>query len=184
MCTFICKLTVCICDPLWQFTYMLDIIEKALDREGVRTVRLDGSMSKKARDVSLKAFRSDPTVHVFLMSLNAGSLGLNLTQACVAILVDPWWNPVGATCVPRLQSRPETSHVLCQAVENQAINRVHRLGQTRRVLVKRLLCPNTVEDTMLELQAKKQAMADSALSSGGIGEKQAMTLDDLKRFFR
>ena len=74
--------------------------------------------------------------------------------------------------------------MLCQAVENQAINRVHRLGQTRRVLVKRLLCPNTVEDTMLELQAKKQAMADSALSSGGIGEKQAMTLDDLKRFFR
>ena len=77
-----------------------------------------------------------------------------------------------------------TRSFFTQAVEDQAINRVHRLGQTRPVLVKRLLVPDTVEDTMLELQAKKQAMADSALSRGGAERPNKLTLDDMKRFFR
>lgn len=103
-------------------------------------------------------------ITVFLASLKAGGLGLNLTNARTVYLIDPWWNP---------------------AVEDQAINRVHRLGQRFPVHVRRLIAQDTVEETMLLLQEKKRRMSEAALASGrGMGEANKLTLDDLKMFFK
>lgn len=122
---------------------MLDMVEVPLRREGIRFARLDGSMNQDARDRSLRQFREDDATLVFLISLKAGGLGLNLTSASVVFLLDPWWNP---------------------AAEDQAIKRAHRLGQTRTVEVKRLIARDSVEATILALQNKKRALADDALS--------------------
>eukprot|EP00753_Platysulcus_tardus_P013874 PLAT3885.3.p2 GENE.PLAT3885.3~~PLAT3885.3.p2 ORF type:complete len:121 (+),score=41.82 PLAT3885.3:3-365(+) len=119
-------------------------------------------MSQAARAKAVTAFRSDPELRVFLVSIKAGGLGLNLTVASVVFLLDPWWNP---------------------AVEDQAINRVHRLGQKRPVRVHRLVVGDTVEERMLRLQAKKQQLADSALSAGIKQEVNRMSLEDLKLLF-
>lgn len=148
-----------------QWTYMLDIVEVPLRKKGIRFVRLDGSMSQDQRDKALRVFKTDDNVCVFLMSLKAGGLGLNLTIANYVYLLDPWWNP---------------------ATEDQAINRAHRLGQTRPVIVRRLLARDSVEATILALQQRKQHLANSALAvGGGVAESaNKLTLDDLKMFFQ
>jgi len=101
-------------------------------------------------------------VRVLLLSLRAGGVGLNLVSAQTVYLMDPWWNP---------------------AVEEQAINRVHRIGQAYPVRVKRFLMQQTVEDRILELQTKKSALVQGALGAGSADENKAMRVEELKWLF-
>jgi SNF2 family DNA or RNA helicase len=125
-----------------QFTSMLAIVRKQLDRRGIPYAYLDGKTRQRKRVVD--QFQNDPAVPVFLISLKAGGLGLNLTAAEYVFLLDPWWNP---------------------AVEAQAIDRAHRVGQTKPVFAFRLICKDTVEEKILELQAKKRTLADAILDT-------------------
>src|SRR5690606_15539798 len=125
-----------------QFVSMLRLIEQMLDEINVRYVSLTGST--RAREQVVNTFQEDPQVRVFLVSLKAGGTGLNLTAAEVVYLVDPWWNP---------------------AVENQAIDRVHRIGQDKKVVAYRLVTPGTVEEKVLQLQATKSALADGLVGN-------------------
>ncbi|EOD08047.1 hypothetical protein EMIHUDRAFT_414962 [Emiliania huxleyi CCMP1516] len=132
---------------------MLDLAERAVQRElGVRTVRLVGAMSLDQRREALAAFREDRRVRVMLLSLRAGNVGLNLTAARRVFLLDPWWNP---------------------AVEEQAINRVHRIGQPEEVSVVRLVVQGTVEEKMLELQGRKRRNAERLLDDAAGADEEA-----------
>ncbi|SFI45434.1 DEAD/DEAH box helicase [Planctomicrobium piriforme] len=139
-----------------QFTSMLSIVKKHLDRRGVTYAYLDGQTRKRKQVVD--QFQNDPKTSVFLISLKAGGLGLNLTEAEYVFLLDPWWNP---------------------AVEAQAIDRAHRVGQTKRVFAYRLICRDTVEEKILELQKQKRELADAILESEGTPLSD-LTTDDLE----
>ncbi|KAI9255699.1 SNF2 family N-terminal domain-containing protein [Phascolomyces articulosus] len=128
-----------------QFTSMLELIEEQLKRLGLKYCRYDGSMSNQVRERNLEALRSDNECTVMLISLKCGSLGLNLTAANHVILMDVWWNP---------------------AVEEQAIDRVHRIGQRLPVRVIRLVMDGTIEQKIIQLQQKKAYMVQSALGDG------------------
>ena len=121
---------------------MLDLIETDLNAQKIAYLRLDGSTLDRATPV--KRFQA-LEVPVFLISLKAGGVGLNLTAADTVIHYDPWWNP---------------------AVENQATDRAHRIGQDKPVFVYKLVCSDTIEEKIVALQAKKAALA-SAIMSGG-----------------
>ena len=125
-----------------QFTTFLAIVKDQLDRRGVTYEYLDGRT--RDRQAKVDRFQADPHCMVFLISLKAGGLGLNLTVAEYVFLLDPWWNP---------------------AVEAQAIDRAHRIGQTRRVMACRLIARGTVEEKVLELQIKKRALADAIITA-------------------
>lgn len=125
-----------------QFVEMLDLIKGDLDQEGIEHLVLTGKTRKRER--VLGAFRTG-TAPVFLISLKAGGVGLNLTEADTVILYDPWWNP---------------------AVESQAMDRVHRIGQDKPVFVHRLVAAGTVEERILALQDRKRALADALLKEG------------------
>lgn len=137
-----------------QWTSLLDLIEPHLNAAAIGFVRLDGTTRDRAKVV--EQFQNDNGPPVMLLSLKAGGTGLNLTAADHVFLVDPWWNP---------------------AVEEQAADRAHRIGQDKPVLVYRLVAKDTVEERILELQAKKRSLADSAL--GDAGKATAITRDDL-----
>ena len=139
-----------------QFTSMLAIVRQNLDKKGVRYAYLDGQTKKRKQVVD--EFQDDPNCPVFLISLKAGGLGLNLTAAEYVFLLDPWWNP---------------------AVEAQAIDRAHRVGQTKRVFAYRLICKDTVEEKILELQKKKRELADAILEADG-GLMKDLTAEDLE----
>ncbi|XP_030507242.2 helicase-like transcription factor CHR28 isoform X1 [Cannabis sativa] len=146
-----------------QWTSMLDLVEDSLKQARIRYRRLDGTMSLVSRDKGVKDFNSNPEVTVMLMSLKAGNLGLNMVAACHVILLDLWWNPT---------------------TEDQAVDRAHRIGQTRPVTVTRLTIKNTVEDRILALQEEKRKMVASAFGedhSGGSGAR--LTVEDLKYLF-
>ncbi|PON87722.1 Cdk-activating kinase assembly factor [Trema orientale] len=146
-----------------QWTSMLDLVEMALNQSYIQYRRLDGTMSLASRDRGVKDFNSDPEVTVMLMSLKAGNLGLNMVAACHVILLDLWWNPT---------------------TEDQAIDRAHRIGQTRPVTVTRLTIKDTVEDRILALQEEKRKMVASAFGedhSGGSATR--LTVEDLKYLF-
>ncbi|KAL6306911.1 SNF2 family N-terminal domain-containing protein [Sparassis latifolia] len=145
-----------------QFTSMLDLIEPFLRAEKIRFVRYDGKMSKVHRDESLKKINESSETRVILISFKAGSTGLNLTCCNNVILVDLWWNP---------------------ALEDQAFDRAHRLGQTRKVNIKKLCVPDTVEQRILELQEKKRALAHAALSGDKL-KNMRLGVDDLVALFR
>lgn len=119
-----------------QFVGMLDLIKERLDEQGITFAYLTGQT--KDREAEVNRFQEDESVRVFLVSLKAGGTGLNLTEADYVILVDPWWNP---------------------AVENQAIDRAHRIGQKNKVVAIRLITPNTIEEKMLDLQARKRTLS-------------------------
>ena len=125
-----------------QFVAMLHLIERMLNDIGVPYVSLTGGTRKRQQVVT--TFQENPQVRVFLVSLKAGGTGLNLTAADIAYLVDPWWNP---------------------AVEEQAIDRIHRIGQKKKVVAYRLVTPNSVEEKVLRLQAAKGALASGLLNS-------------------
>ncbi|ORX46294.1 hypothetical protein DM01DRAFT_1311153 [Hesseltinella vesiculosa] len=146
-----------------QFTAMLDLLEKPLFDNGFRFCRYDGSMSNQNREKSLKLLKTDPRCTVMLTSLKCGSLGLNLTAANRVILLDVWWNP---------------------AVEDQAIDRVHRIGQKRPVHVTRLLMNNSIEQKIVELQERKAMIAKGVLgdqlpSSSKVTVNELLSLLDL-----
>lgn len=117
-----------------QFVDMLELIEHRLTHAGIRCVRLCGSLSAMSRDRVINAFRTDPFISVFLISLKAGGMALNLTAASRVFLMDPWWNP---------------------AVEYQAMDRIHRLGQHRSITITRYIVSGTIEERILSLQEKK-----------------------------
>ena len=124
-----------------QFTSLLSLVRKHLDDEGISYEYLDGRTRKRAPRI--ERFQTDPSCQLFLISLKAGGLGLNLTAADYVFLLDPWWNP---------------------AVEAQAIDRAHRIGQTRQVFAYRLIASNTVEEKILELQKSKRDLADAIIT--------------------
>lgn len=139
-----------------QFTSMLSIVKEHLDRRGIRYAYLDGQTRRRKQVVD--QFQNDPDTKVFLISLKAGGLGLNLTAAEYVFLLDPWWNP---------------------AVEAQAIDRAHRVGQTKQVFAYRLICRGTVEEKILDLQKKKRELADAILEADGSLIKD-LTAEDLE----
>ena len=145
-----------------QFTSMLTIIEKELKAAGIDYCKLTGRTRK--RDEVISRFQ-DGDVPVFLISLKAGGVGLNLTAADTVIHYDPWWNP---------------------AVENQATDRAHRIGQKKAVFVYKLITEDSVEDKILALQQKKQSLADSIYSAakGGADPVAALTADDLNELLK
>jgi SNF2 family DNA or RNA helicase len=139
-----------------QFTSLLAIVRDHLDRQGIAYEYLDGqTRDRKAR---VDRFQQDPACPLFLISLKAGGLGLNLTAADYVFILDPWWNP---------------------AVEAQAVDRAHRLGQSRRVFAYRLIAQNTVEEKILQLQAGKRQLAE-AIVSADKGVLSKLTADDLQ----
>ena len=139
-----------------QFTSMLAIVKEHLDQKGIVYEYLDGqTRDRKAR---VERFQTDTDCGVFLISLKAGGLGLNLTAADYVFLLDPWWNP---------------------AVEMQAIDRAHRIGQTRQVFAYRLICHNTVEEKIAELQGRKKELADAILQADN-QLIQDLTTEDLE----
>jgi SNF2 family DNA or RNA helicase len=125
-----------------QFTTFLGLLRRQLDREGIPYLYLDGRTRDRREKV--EQFQSDPAFPLFLISLKAGGLGLNLTAADYVYLLDPWWNP---------------------AVEAQAIDRAHRIGQTRPVFASRLVARDTVEEKILELQKSKRELADAIIQA-------------------
>ena len=146
-----------------QWTSMLDILEIPLRKEGYKFRRLDGSMSIPVREKAVNDFLDDPTVTVMIMSLKAASLGLNLVVANHVILLDLWWNPT---------------------VEEQAIDRCHRIGQTRTVTVTRITVKDSVEDRILKLQEKKRALVKAAFGeSKFMGKAARLTRQDLEFLF-
>ncbi|MDQ1288354.1 MAG: hypothetical protein QG622_1919 [Actinomycetota bacterium] len=127
-----------------QFTRFLAVTKKRLDSAGIEYCYLDGTT--RDRPSVIERFRTGKAP-VFLISLKAGGTGLNLTEADYVVLLDPWWNP---------------------ATEAQAIDRVHRIGQTRKVMVYRLVARNTIEDKVMALKASKSALISSVLDSGDL----------------
>ena len=141
-----------------QFTSMLGLIGSELDAAGITYTKLTGQTRK--REQAIERFTSGE-VNLFLISLKAGGVGLNLTAADTVILYDPWWNP---------------------AAEAQAMDRAHRIGQDKPVFVYKLLTEGTVEERILALQQRKQALAE-AVYKGGEGEASQLTQDDLQVLF-
>ena len=130
-----------------QFTTMLDRLTKRLDKEGISYYMLTGSTGKEKRAKMVENFNQDE-VPVFCISLKAGGTGLNLTAADIVIHYDPWWN---------------------LAVQNQATDRAHRIGQKNTVNVYKLIAKDTIEENIVKLQEKKHALADQILSGEDMG---------------
>jgi len=135
-----------------QFVTMLALVRGELDKAGISYEYLDGSLSAKERQATVAAFQNG-SAPVFLISLKAGGTGLTLTAADYVVHVDPWWNP---------------------AVEDQASDRAHRLGQTRPVTVYRLITVGTVEQKIAQMHGCKRDLAESLLQDAGPGPKLAM----------
>ncbi|MCD7445854.1 hypothetical protein HAX54_015578 [Datura stramonium] len=144
-----------------QFTSFLDLIHYSLQKSGVSCVQLDGSMTISARDSAITRFTQDPDCRIFLMSLKAGGVALNLTVASQVFLMDPWWNP---------------------AVERQAQDRIHRIGQYKPIRIVRFVIENTIEERILKLQEKKELVFEGTVggSSEALGK---LTEADLKFLF-
>ena len=139
-----------------QFTSLLAIVRKELDRRAIAYEYLDGKTRNRKEKVD--RFQENPACPLFLISLKAGGLGLNLTAADYVFILDPWWNP---------------------AVEAQAVDRAHRIGQTRRVFAYRLIARDTVEEKILELQRHKQKLAEAIVSADN-SLIRSLTADDLR----
>lgn len=144
-----------------QFVRMLKLIREELIRDKIDFEYLDGKSSKKQREESVNRFQEVAGCRVFLISLKAGGMGLNLTAADYVYLVDPWWNP---------------------AVENQAIDRTHRIGQAKNVFAYRMICKNTVEEKILNLQAKKIKIARDIIATDESFLKK-LTEKDIRELF-
>lgn len=144
-----------------QFTEMLGIIKKQLEKAEIPFCYLDGSTPGEKRKTEVKRFQEDESIKVFLISLKAGGVGLNLTAADYVYLVDPWWNP---------------------ATEQQAIDRTHRIGQTRKIFAYKMICKDTVEEKILQLQQKKKSLADELISEDA-GFVKKLTKEDIAFLF-
>lgn len=144
-----------------QFLGMLALIKGKLDELGVKYEYFDGSTSAPDREKAIQRFQNDDSVRVFLISLKAGGVGLNLTAADYVYIVDPWWNP---------------------AVEQQAIDRTHRIGQTKNIFAYRMICKDTIEDKILQLQEKKRALAKELIADDTSFVK-SLTREDVEYLF-
>lgn len=144
-----------------QFTQMLSLIRERLDKAGLTYCYLDGKTSAQQRKETVEVFQNDDSIKIFLISLKAGGVGLNLTAADYVYLVDPWWNP---------------------ATESQAIDRSHRIGQTKKVFAYKMICKDTIEEKILQLQESKKS-----LSKELIGEESSfvskLTKEDIEFLF-
>ncbi|KAL5488367.1 RAD16 [Sanghuangporus weigelae] len=145
-----------------QFVNFLDLIAFRLQRAGFTICRLEGTMSPQARDATIKHFMNNVHVTVFLVSLKAGGVALNLTEASRVYLMDSWWNP---------------------AVEYQAMDRIHRLGQHRPVEAIKLVVEDSIESRIVQLQEKKSAMINATLSTDDSAMGR-LTPEDLGFLFR
>jgi superfamily II DNA or RNA helicase len=144
-----------------QFLGMLALIRAKLDELGVKYEYFDGSTSAPDREKAIQSFQNDDAVRVFLISLKAGGVGLNLTAADYVYIVDPWWNP---------------------AVEQQAIDRTHRIGQTKNIFAYRMICKDTIEDKILQLQDKKRALAKELIADDSSFVK-SLSREDVEYLF-
>lgn len=131
-----------------QFASFLRVLETDLRKIGIEPLYLDGSVPAHERGEIVRRFQEEDKPHLFLLSLKAGGVGLNLTAARSAVLLEPWWN---------------------EAVERQAIDRAHRIGQKNTLWVHRLLTPNAIEEKMLQVKGRKMAFADEILEGGTEG---------------
>ena len=141
-----------------QFTSMLAILQDKLEKEGIEYFIITGETSKPKRQELVKKFNAGKTP-VFLISLKAGGVGLNLTGADVVIHYDPWWNA---------------------AAQNQATDRTHRIGQEKQVMVYKLITSDTIEENILNLQEAKRNLADQIVTGGGISFGELTKADILK----
>ena len=141
-----------------SFVKMLGLIQARLDAENIPYEYLDGQT--RDRKAKVENFQTNDAVRVFLISTKAGGTGLNLTEADYVFIVDPWWNP---------------------AVENQAIDRSHRIGQEKHVMAYRIICKNSIEEKILALQDKKRHIAESIISVDS--DKKTFDLDEVKNLF-
>jgi non-specific serine/threonine protein kinase len=144
-----------------QFLGMLALIREKLEELGVDYEYFDGSTAAIDREKAINRFQNDGTCRVFLISLKAGGVGLNLTAADYVYIVDPWWNP---------------------AVEQQAIDRTHRIGQTKNIFAYRMICNDTVEDKIIKLQEKKRALAKDLITDDE-GFVKSLTKEDVEYLF-
>ncbi|HVW59346.1 MAG TPA: DEAD/DEAH box helicase [Puia sp.] len=144
-----------------QFTSMLELIRGALSERGIPYLYLDGSVPAEERRRSVQQFQEEEDTRVFLISLKAGGVGLTLTAADYVYLVDPWWNP---------------------AAEQQAIDRSHRIGQVKKVFAYRMICKDTVEEKILQLQEKKRQLTADLVGDEGGFVKQ-LTQEDVAYLF-
>jgi SNF2 family DNA or RNA helicase len=142
-----------------QFTRMIALIEDELNKRNIGYAKLTGQTKK--RDEAIDLFKSG-AVDVFLISLKAGGVGLNLTEADTVIIYDPWWNP---------------------AAEDQAADRAHRIGQDKPVFIYKLITENTVEEKIIALQEKKRALAEGIYKEGSEEASLKFTSDDLTALF-
>ncbi|MFV0393085.1 MAG: DEAD/DEAH box helicase, partial [Coprobacillaceae bacterium] len=131
-------------------------IESELDRRGIKYCKITGQTPKQKRFEMVDSFNNDDTP-VFLISLKAGGTGLNITGADTVIHYDPWWNT---------------------AVESQATDRVHRMGQTKNVFVYKLICEKTIEEQIVKLQEQKRKLSESLLDSDSI-KSSSLTKDEV-----
>ncbi|NDC31842.1 MAG: DEAD/DEAH box helicase, partial [Bacteroidetes bacterium] len=127
-----------------QFVKQLHIFSKYFDEKGIKYAYLDGSLSSEERQRIVSAFQQNEGISFFLISLKAGGVGLNLTSADYVFMIDPWWNP---------------------AVERQAVDRAHRIGQKKSVFIYKFITKDTVEEKILALQEKKKNLADSLITT-------------------
>lgn len=148
-----------------QWTRMLDLVTVPLMERGIKFERLDGTMDASTRADAIENFKKRSDCRLFLISLKAGGCGLNLTEASNVHMLDLWWNP---------------------AVEDQAIDRVHRIGQEKAVTVYRYKVSNTVEDKIVELQEKKRMLAEGALGVEGLQTlgRRRLGIQELLGIFR
>lgn len=144
-----------------QFTEMLKLIRDQFEEEGISYCYLDGSTSLSNRREEVTRFQEDEKINAFLISLKAGGVGLNLTVADYVYLVDPWWNP---------------------AAEQQAIDRAHRIGQTRKVFAYKMICKDTVEEKILRLQERKKMLADDLIQEDA-GFVKSLSREDIEFLF-
>lgn len=144
-----------------QFLGMLALIREKLTALGVKFEYFDGSTSAPDREKAIQSFQNDEETRVFLISLKAGGVGLNLTAADYVYIVDPWWNP---------------------AVEQQAIDRTHRIGQTKNIFAYRMICKDTIEDKIMQLQEKKRLLAKELIADDATFVK-ALTREDVEYLF-
>lgn len=140
-----------------QFLGMLGLIREELEKQNIPYVYFDGSTSSSDREKAIQSFQNDETCRVFLISLKAGGVGLNLTAADYVYIVDPWWNP---------------------AVEQQAIDRTHRIGQTKSIFAYRLICKDTIEEKILLLQERKLTLVKDLVADDNAFVKR-LTKEDV-----
>ena len=142
-----------------SFVKHLDLFRSHVENVGIGYAYLTGSRNQRQREEAVKKFQKDPTCSLFLISLKAGGVGLNLTAADYVFILDPWWNP---------------------ASEMQALNRAHRIGQENQVFVYRFISKDTIEEKIQKLQERKRELAETFVTSNNplrsLSEKELLEL--------